>query len=292
MIKIKVKPLLIISLICGITIALISFYKEDINITLDQNLLATVNGSKITKENLEEEFQSLPTEYQNQFKYNKEALLDSLIIEALLYQQADKLGLDLKEDNRSKRKVAYEQVIKYITKDIQVSEAEKKEFYNNSPNLQNTKYEELAEKIESYLIGQRREVVIRDYLYDLKNKAEIIKNEKWLKAEKNKEAEHPITALLKNGKPTVLDLGSSSCVPCKMMKPIFKELEEEYQNQANIILVDIGIDKDLAYKYQIRAIPTQIFFDKKGQEVWRHEGFLAKNKIVEKLVELGVKKND
>ncbi len=292
MIKIKAKPLLIISLIFGILIALISFYKEDINITLDENILAIVNENEITKEDLEKEFQSLPKEYQERFKHNKEDLLDSLIIEELLYQQAENLELNLEKD-QSKTKSAYAQeVIKYITRDIEVSEAEKKEFYNNNPNLHNTEYEELTKKIESYLMGQRKEVVIRDYLYKLKEKAEIIKNEKWLEAEKNKELEHPITALLKNGKPTVLDLGSSSCVPCKMMKPIFEELEKEYQNQANIILVDIGIDKDLAYKYQIRAIPTQIFFDKKGEEVWRHEGFLAKEQIVEKLEELGVKKND
>jgi len=280
-------------LIFGIAIALISFYKEDAKSILDQNVLATVNGNEITKENLEEEFQSLPTEYQQRFKYNKEDLLDSLIIQELLYQQAKELGLEVKDKNQTKIKDAYAQeVVKYITKDIKVSQAEVAELYSDNPKLKKTEYQDLAQKLEAYLINQKKDLAIRDYLYNLKSKAKIIKNQKWLKAEKNKELEHPITALLKNGKPTVLDLGSSSCVPCKMMKPIFAELEEEYQDQANIILADIAIEQDVAYKYQIKVIPTQIFFDKKGQEVWRHEGFLAKEKIVEKLVELGVKKND
>ena len=36
-------------------------------------------------------------------------------------------------------------------------------------------------------------------------------------------------------------------------------------------------------------IPTQVFYDKNGAEVWRHEGFLPKDQIVAKFQELGVK---
>ncbi len=41
--------------------------------------------------------------------------------------------------------------------------------------------------------------------------------------------------------------------------------------------------------YKIRVIPTQIFFDLDGKEVWRHEGFLPKNDFIAKFAELGVK---
>jgi thioredoxin 1 len=36
------------------------------------------------------------------------------------------------------------------------------------------------------------------------------------------------------------------------------------------------------------VIPTQIFFDSEGIEVWRHEGFLPREDIVAKLREMGV----
>ncbi|MCL6591841.1 MAG: thioredoxin family protein [Firmicutes bacterium] len=88
--------------------------------------------------------------------------------------------------------------------------------------------------------------------------------------------------------PTVLDMGSGTCIPCKMMKPIFEELEKEYQGRANIILLDVNDYRDLSTQYQVRVIPTQIFFDKQGKQVWRHEGYLAKEDIVKKLKELGV----
>lgn len=78
-----------------------------------------------------------------------------------------------------------------------------------------------------------------------------------------------------------------SFVPCKMMKPIFDELTKEYKGKANILLIEIYDYRSLAAQYRVRAIPTQIFFDRDGKEVWRHEGFLPKENIVKKLKELG-----
>lgn len=97
----------------------------------------------------------------------------------------------------------------------------------------------------------------------------------------------PLDDLLTNGLPTVLDLGSDSCIPCKMMKPIFAELEEELAEKVNILILDVSEYSNLADKYQVRVIPTQIFFDADGKQYWRHEGFLAKEDIIKKLKETG-----
>jgi len=43
-------------------------------------------------------------------------------------------------------------------------------------------------------------------------------------------------------------------------------------------------------EYGIDRMPTQIFYDQEGQEGFRHEGFMAKKAIVEKLEQLGIKK--
>jgi len=100
---------------------------------------------------------------------------------------------------------------------------------------------------------------------------------------------NPLDELLQNGLPTVLDLGSNSCIPCKMMKPIFAELEEELADKANILILDISEYSSLADKYKVRVIPTQIFFDASGKQYWRHEGFLSKEDILKKLEETGAK---
>ena len=89
--------------------------------------------------------------------------------------------------------------------------------------------------------------------------------------------------------PRLVDLGRGTCIPCKQMAPILKELTEEYKGRALVEVIDLRFQPQAAMEYGINLIPTQIFFDDKGVEVWRHEGFLPKDQIVAKFAELGVK---
>jgi thioredoxin 1 len=91
------------------------------------------------------------------------------------------------------------------------------------------------------------------------------------------------------GMVTMLDLGANKCIPCKMMAPILEELKKEYNGKAAIVFVDVWQHTEEAHKHRIQAIPTQIFFDKQGNEVLRHVGFMSKKDIVQVLEKLGVK---
>ncbi len=82
---------------------------------------------------------------------------------------------------------------------------------------------------------------------------------------------------------TMVDFGSTSCLPCKLMEPIMEQLKGEYQGRAAILLIDVVKDRDMAGSFNIRAIPTQVFFDNTGKEVWRHAGFLDKKSITKKI---------
>lgn len=92
------------------------------------------------------------------------------------------------------------------------------------------------------------------------------------------------------GMVTMVDLGAGSCIPCKMMAPILEKLEKSYKGKAEIIFIDLRYDREKAKQFQIRAIPTQIFFDKEGKEVARHEGFMPENAMVDQLKKMGVAK--
>lgn len=81
------------------------------------------------------------------------------------------------------------------------------------------------------------------------------------------------------GTVTLVDLGAKTCVPCRMMTPILEELEKEYQGRAAVVFIDVSERSAEATRFRIRAIPTQIFFDKSGREVARHEGFLDKKAL-------------
>jgi thioredoxin 1 len=85
-----------------------------------------------------------------------------------------------------------------------------------------------------------------------------------------------------------MDLGSVTCIPCKMMAPILEQLKKEYAGRLQVTFIDVNKDGEAARKYGIRLIPTQIFFDASGKERFRHEGFMSREDILAKWKELGV----
>lgn len=91
------------------------------------------------------------------------------------------------------------------------------------------------------------------------------------------------------GLPRLVDLGRGTCIPCKQMAPILEELGREYDGRAIVEVIDLRYNPQAAMEYGIKLIPTQVFFDKRGVEVYRHEGFMPKDQIVAKFRELGVK---
>ncbi len=91
------------------------------------------------------------------------------------------------------------------------------------------------------------------------------------------------------GKVTLIDLGSHKCLPCRMMTPILNQLKREYENKAAIVFLDVWQDQEVAKVFGIRVIPTQVFFNEKGEEILRHEGFMDKQTIVDQLARMGVK---
>jgi len=92
--------------------------------------------------------------------------------------------------------------------------------------------------------------------------------------------------------PKLLDLGADKCIPCKMMAPILKELKKEYAGRMNVEFIDVWKNKDAGKSYNIEVIPTQIFFDADGKELFRHVGFFGKEDILGKWKELGVDLGD
>ena len=88
--------------------------------------------------------------------------------------------------------------------------------------------------------------------------------------------------------PKLLDFGAGTCIPCKAMAPILKELAEEYKGRVEIRIIEVYQEKELTRINGIRLIPTQIFFDSKNKEVFRHQGFMDKEEIKKVFDEMGV----
>ena len=106
------------------------------------------------------------------------------------------------------------------------------------------------------------------------------------------EAPYNLEKIPLKGMVTMLDLGAKSCIPCKMMAPILEKLERVYDGKAAIVFIDVWKHRGQAKRFRIRAIPTQIFFDQQGKEIYRHVGFMSEKAIVKQLKKMGVVLSD
>ena len=121
-----------------------------------------------------------------------------------------------------------------------------------------------------------------------------------------------IEKLKSYGLPIVIDFGADSCIPCKEMAPVLKELNAEVQGKAIVRFVDVWKYQELAQGYPISVIPTQIFIDANGKPYkpkdpealqikqysskdtgehvfTAHEGGMTKEQLLSVLKEMGLK---
>ena len=90
---------------------------------------------------------------------------------------------------------------------------------------------------------------------------------------------------------TFIELGSVGCIPCRMMQPVMERLEKNFAGKVRVVFYDVWTREGEPYarQYRIRAIPTQVFLDKNGNEFYRHLGYFPYEEIVELLKKHSVK---
>jgi thioredoxin 1 len=100
-------------------------------------------------------------------------------------------------------------------------------------------------------------------------------------------AKKPQTQKLK-GLPRMWDFGSESCIPCKEMLRILTPMMTEYRDKVDIRIINVYKDKALAKEYRIVTIPTQVFIDAAGKELYRHIGVYPRDSIEAKFREFSM----
>lgn len=106
-------------------------------------------------------------------------------------------------------------------------------------------------------------------------------------AGKNQEPADATVVSADGNMPRLLDLGSHTCTPCRMMVPELEAVSEDYAGVVNVEFIDVNENPNAARSYGIRLIPTQLIFDALGNELFRHEGYMSREDMTEKLVEFG-----
>ena len=84
----------------------------------------------------------------------------------------------------------------------------------------------------------------------------------------------------KGNKPAIVDFYADWCGPCRKLSPILEEIAAEQKGKVYIYKVNTDKNPEIAKAFDIRALPTLIFFPKKGEPV-TIKGFQSKEGIIE-----------
>lgn len=265
--------------------------------SLAKNVLAIVNGEEVTLTALEKEFDALPPQYREYFKDDKAGFLEELILKQLLLQDAQRKKVPEQSEYKTavaqkpeqKGQIMINFLIRELVANVAITESELREFFDQyKDQFPDKDYESVKEQIRPMALEEKQRLVIEDHINKLRANAKILRNDEWITAQEALVADNPLSMALKSRKAVVADFGRGTCIPCKMMQPILEKLQKDFAGKAEILILDVGEYASLSRKHRIMMIPTQIFFDAKGKEVHRHQGFMSEADIVAQLKRMGV----
>jgi thioredoxin 1 len=109
-------------------------------------------------------------------------------------------------------------------------------------------------------------------------------------------AEVPIPALspaeldsaMKAGVPLIVEFGGEHCVPCMNMQPVLRDVRALIGKRARVANFWIQSQAEVARKHRIMVMPTQVVFDAKGREIYRHMGYFSRSDFEKVLKEKGI----
>lgn len=86
--------------------------------------------------------------------------------------------------------------------------------------------------------------------------------------------------------PAILEFDRKFCPICKKSELVILTVKDQYPG--NFAVRKLYIDEDEAWfrRYKVAIVPSQVFLDPAGQEVYRHEGVFKKEELIKKLREL------
>jgi thioredoxin-related protein len=97
-----------------------------------------------------------------------------------------------------------------------------------------------------------------------------------------------LTAAIGAGKWLIVEFGGERCIPCMHMQPVLQDLRDALDTKAVIRNFWIQEHPEVARAHQIMVMPTQIIFNRKGEEVFRHMGYFPPEEFQAVLQKLGV----
>jgi thiol-disulfide isomerase/thioredoxin len=256
--------------------------------TMDGENLLKADGFTITRSEIAGAIEDQDQKIRQQLEKNLIFVLEQETIRRVLLNEAQKAGIAAgKKDENQMIQALFENK----TKEVTVSEKEAESFYQaNQEMVGGVPFDQVAEGIRQYMLQDKKQQAVVNYIDGLSNSVQLRVNEKWIKAQSLLAVDNPVDKARRSGIPTMVEFGATGCVPCDMMQPILDKLQKDYPEKLNVVFIHVGEEQILASRYGISSIPVQVFYDAQGNEVFRHTGFLAENEVTKQLVKMGIEK--
>src|SRR4030042_7059530 len=231
------------------------------------------------------------------YKEEPQPFLEEIIVKKLLLQEAKREAIfppvktykDKEKDALSPEEFLISELMKKkFSIPPTVTKEEIKNFYAMfNTQLGGKTLDQVSPAIEQLIREGKQQEQVRVYVGELRSKAKIeidqIRLQKIAAKPPESNTEEECKKALTSGKPVLVDFGANSCVPCRQLRPILKEISQEHGGKATILVIDVYKYQGLAKDYKVTLLPTLVFFDSKGKEVFRQMGVMEKEKIVAKL---------
>ena len=251
---------------------------------MDKSLLLKADDFEIRDAFVEEIFGQVTPEIRKELERNMLFLLDQEVIEELITRDAKSLGIATEPPDEQ----MFQNYIARITQGATVSDSAARTFYDeNKDMVGGMPFDQVKESILGLLLQEKKQETLQTHIQGLAGKAHMRINEDWVKKQVKMSRDNPLDRARLSGKPTMIQFSSAGCAPCEMMKPILKKLKKKYADTLNVISIPVRENQMLAKRFSIRAVPVQVFFDKKGKKIHQHMGYMAEADIINQFKKMG-----
>lgn len=250
---------------------------------LGEGVILVAADFRMTESEIEELVGKADRKIRHQLNKHLFYVLEEKASEKLIASEAYKAGYG-KTKNEGRVAKAF---LQHRFSGMEVSDDEIRKFYEENKATIGVPFEQAREVVSAYVVREKTNKAIRDYITDLGKDAGIQVDSSWVKQQYELAKDNPVDKARNSGKPTMVEFGATGCKPCDMMQPILKKLRKKYGDKLNILFIHVRDDQILAARYSIASIPVQVFFDKTGKEFFRHVGFFPQNEVEKKISEMG-----
>jgi thioredoxin 1 len=258
---------------------------------LPEGVMLKAGNLVINSKDINDEIAKAQEQMRPKLEKNTFFVLEQIATFKLLLAEAKSEATDSGKDiSGNDEQAIIKDYLRRLPRKVKVSDDEVLDFYNsNKETLSGAALAQVKPQIEQFLLQEKQQEFINEHVRTIGQRMQIEISASWLKVQAALAKDNPVDRARESGKPSLVDFGSTGCVPCDMLAPILETLRKKYEGKVNVIFIHVGQEPILSGRYGIQAIPVQIFFDKTGKEVFRHVGFFPQEQIEKKLSDMGVK---